>query len=406
MTIVVKGGSVLTAHGLVDCDLVVEDGVVASMGAGAAARESTVIDAVGCLVGPGFVDLHTHLRDPGQTWKEDLASGSSAAAAGGFTAITAMPNTDPPIDDPKLVADVLARGEEIGLTQVAVAGTVTRGRAGDELAPLEDLYAAGARLFTDDGDAVAGRLLAEALARLAGLPGSVLAQHAEDPDSSDESTGPVAAAEEEVVRGDLELLGRLGGRYHCQHVSARGTVELIERARQDGLQVTAEVTPHHLSFDDTNAPAGDANFKMYPPIRSRDDRMALITALSTGVLDVVATDHAPHTTEEKAVGMERAPRGVIGLETAAAAVWEVLGDPIRLFETLSIVPARITRLHEQGRPVQRGMTANLVVFDPSARWVPDRFASKSRNSPYLGRTMHGAVRATLYRGRVTYEGAS
>lgn len=406
MTLVVKGGAVLTPDGFVVRDLVIEGGVVASVEPGAATSGADVLDASGCLVGPGFVDLHTHLRDPGQTWKEDLATGSAAAAAGGFTAITAMPNTDPPLDDPKLVADIISRGEEVGLIEVGVAGAVTLGRAGEELAPLEDLYAAGARLFTDDGDCVTTPLLAEALRRLHPLPGAVLAQHPEDPELALDSTWPDAAAEIEVVRRDMDLLRRVGGRYHCQHVSAAGTVEVVRRAREQGMAVTAEVAPHHLSFDDTLADADDPDFKMYPPIRSSDDRRSLIAGLVEGVIDAVATDHAPHTVEEKAVGLEQAPRGVIGLETAAAAVWQVLADPIRLFETLSIAPARIAGLRDQGGLVAQGSTAHLVVFDPEARWIPDRFASRSQNSPYRGRTMRGRVRATVYRGRITYEAGS
>ena len=406
MTIVVKGGSVLTSQGMAMCDVVVEDGVVDSLEPEASVTAAEVVNASGCLVGPGFVDLHTHLRDPGQTWKEDLMSGSLAAAAGGFTAIIAMPNTDPPLDDPKLISDLVARGEEIGLTQLAVAGAVTRGRAGGDLAPLEDLYAAGARLFTDDGDVVATPLLAEALRRLDRLPGAVLAQHAEDPALSHGSVRPAAAAEVEVVRGDLDVLRRVGGRYHCQHVSAAGTVELLRLAREEGMGITAEVAPHHLTFDDTMAPADDPNFKMYPPIRSGEDRRAVVTALAEGVLDAVATDHAPHTAQEKAVGLEAAPRGVIGLETAAAAVWEVLDDPVRFFEVLSVAPARIAGLGEQGHHLRRGLPAHLVVFDPTRRWAPDRFVSRSANSPYRGRTMRGEVRATIYRGRLTYEAGS
>lgn len=379
----------LTGDGLRLADVVVDGEVVVGLGSARPPGGSTVIDATGCVVGPGFVDLHTHLRDPGQTWKEDLLSGSRAAVAGGYTAMTAMPNTDPPLDDPKLVADVAERGAEIGLVEVAVAAAVTMGRAGEELAPLDELYEAGARVFTDDGDPVASpALLAAALRRLRALPGALLAQHAEP--------------EVEMVRRDLAIVVETGGRYHCQHVSTAATLELIVDARRAGLEVTAEVTPHHLSFDREVAENGNPNFKMYPPLRSVEDRVALVEGLAAGAIDVVATDHAPHTDEEKDLGWEEAPRGVIGLETAAAAVWEALGDPVRLFSVLSSEPARIAGLADQGRPVKEGGTANLVVFDPTVTWVPGPFASRSANSPYLGRPMLGRPVGTVHRGRITH----
>ena len=386
--IVIRGGRVLTGDGLRLVDVIVDGGIVTALGRARDSGAASVIDATGCLVGPGFVDIHTHLRDPGQTWKEDLESGSLAAAAGGFTAITSMPNTDPPLDDPKLATDVLERGIEIGLVDIGVAAAVTRGRGGHELAPLEELYDAGARIFTDDGDVVrAPELFSEALDRLRRLPGAVLAQHAEP--------------EETIVRRDLALVAETGGRYHCQHVSSAETVELIRQARHDGLAVTSEVTPHHLSFYRDVAAPDDPNFKMYPPLRSAEDRRELIEGLAGGVIDVVATDHAPHTEEEKQVAWDAAPRGVIGLETAASAVWEALGDPLRFFEVLSTGPARIAGLPDQGFPVDVGVAANLVVFDPAASWSPDRFRSRSRNSPYLGRPMLGRPVATIYRGQIT-----
>lgn len=387
--IVISGGRVLTGDGLRLADVVIDEGVVAGLGSARHSRGATVIDATGCLVGPGFVDLHTHLRDPGQTWKEDLGSGSRAAAAGGFTAVTAMPNTDPPLDDPKLVADVAERGAEIGLVEVGVAAAVTMGRAGEELAPLDELYEAGVRIFTDDGDPVASpELLVEAMRRLRHLPGAVLAQHAEP--------------EIDMVRRDLELVAETGARYHCQHVSTAAALGQIAGARRAGLQVTAEVTPHHLSFDRDLADLGDANFKMYPPLRSMEDRKDLVDGLTRGVIDVVATDHAPHSDEEKSVGWEEAPWGVIGLETAAAAVWEALGDPVRLFSVLSSKPARIAGLSDQGFPIEEGSAANLVVFDPTVTWQPGDFVSRSSNSPYHGRSMLGRALATIHHGRITH----
>lgn len=414
--ILIRDAQVFTGAGLAEVDVLVDGGVVVELGAGMTAPGTTVIEASGCLVGPGFVDLHTHLREPGLTWKEDIRSGSEAAAAGGFTAVVAMPNTDPPVDDAKLVGEVRYRGDAVGLVEVGVAGALTKHRAGVEVTDLEALYEAGVRMFTDDGDAVLdGEALQEAMERLAHLPGAVLAQHAEDLSSSRGGhmhegevsrrlgiPGLPSRAEEDMVARDLRIVSRTGGRYHCQHVSAAGTVELIREAKADGLQVTAEVTPHHLSLDHTRLDGLDPNFKMYPPLRTAEDRAALQAGLVDGTVDAVATDHAPHALTEKAVPFEDAPRGVIGLETAAAVVHGVFNDPELLFERLSVAPARIAGLADQGRPVAPGEPANLVVFDPAMEWVAERFRSKSRNSPFLGSVMTGRCIATIFRGRVSH----
>lgn len=375
------------------------------------------LDAEGCFVGPGFVDLHTHFRDPGQTVKEDLNSGFSAAAAGGFTAAVAMPNTDPPLDRPELVSETLDRARELGSIELAVAAALTRSRAGREPTDLESLYARGVRLFTDDGDAVEdGEVAASLMQRLASLDGAVFAQHAEDssltrgghmhegPVSRDLGVkGMPSGAEEIIVSRDLELVRRTGARYHCQHVSTAGTVELIRLAKSDGLPVTAEVTPHHLTFDEEDVRDLDTRFKMYPPLRERSDRLALVSGLLDRTIDAVATDHAPHTAEEKARSFDEAPRGVIGLETAASATWAVTKDPEMLFDRLSTAPARIAGLADQGRRLAIGAPANIVVFDPKRRWVAREFKSKSHNSPFLGYELVGRPVATIYRGQLTYE---
>ncbi|HUG07490.1 MAG TPA: dihydroorotase [Acidimicrobiia bacterium] len=411
--IVIRGGEVLTDRGWIAADLSVDGGRIDTIGPNA--HGDVVIEASGCWVGPGFVDMHAHLREPGQTWKEDIASGSAAAAAGGFTAVTAMPNTDPPLDSPAMIERVRARAAEVGLTEVVVAAAVSRDRAGRSLSDLEGLYRAGVTVFSDDGDPVDAHLMGEALNTLASLPGAILAQHAEDPTmtvgghmhegkvSRALGVGGLAAeAETEVVRRDLELVARSGARYHCQHVSARMTVDLIRSAKRSELAISAEVTPHHLIFDHEDLSSLDTDFKMYPPLRAPEDREALVAGLREGTIDVIATDHAPHLPEEKAVEFEAAPRGVIGLETAASAAWEALGDRDLVFSALSTSPAGLLGLEDQGRPVAEGRVANLVVFDPSATWVPNGFASKSSNSPFLGREMSGVVRATLLRGRITH----
>lgn len=412
--IVLRGGDVLTPGGWKTADVGVEGSVVTAVGTGFGG--GLEIDAKGCLVGPGLVDLHTHLREPGQTWKEDIASGSAAAAKGGFTAVTAMPNTDPPVDTPKVVESIVSTATTVDLVDIVPAAALTKGRAGAAPADVEALFRAGVRLFTDDGDSVEDAdLLREVMRRIAALPGAFVAQHAEDTTMTSGGhmhEGQVSRslgvggmpweAETGMVQRDLAIVAATGARYHCQHVSARATVEVIRAAKRSGLPVTSEVTPHHLTFDDSWLTDLDPDFKMYPPLRTRDDRMALVEAVADGTIDAVATDHAPHQPDEKAVGFIDAPRGVTGLETAAAAVWEIVADEDRFFEVLSRAPARILGLADQGRPVEAGMTANLVVFDPAATWTAGDFASKSSNSPYRGRKMKGQVRATIRRGRVIH----
>jgi len=408
--ILIESGKVLTTSGWRDADVLIESGKVKEVGRGL--RAETVVDASGCLVGPGLVDIHTHVREPGETWKEDVSSASMAAVRGGYTAMVAMPNTVPPADSPKVTGLVQEIGHRVGLVDVIPAGTLTVGRAGAAASDLEAMYESGVRMFTDDGDSVANtETLRGIMLRVAALPGAIVAQHAEDVSMTAGGHmhegelsrrlgigGLPAEAETSVVERDLRLVRETGASYHCQHVSSKMTIELIRDAKAEGLPVTAEVTPHHLSFDVSELEALDTNFKMYPPLRTDQDRAALVAALRDGTIDVVATDHAPHGADEKSQAFTDAPRGVIGLETAAAAVWAALGEETKLFEVMSINPARTMGLGAQGLPIAPGNPANLVVFDPEAEWVADEFASKSANSPFLGSTMKGRVVATLHHG--------
>ena len=412
--IAIRNGEVLTTNGWLRTDVLVADGRIAALGT--APDVPVEVDATGCLVGPGFVDLHTHLREPGQTYKEDISSGSRAAAAGGFTAITAMPNTEPAMDTPKVVEEVLETAAANACIDVVASAALTLGRAGATPVDFEKLYEIGVRLFTDDGDSVGDSDVMEAaMRRIAALPGAFVAQHAEDRSRTSEGHmheselsrslgigGLPAEAETDVVRRDLDLVSVTGARYHSQHVSAKTTVELIRHAKESGLPVTAEVTPHHLTFDQSRLADLDPNFKMYPPLRDSEDRAALVAALDEGIIDAVATDHAPHLAEEKQAGFVEAPRGVIGLETAAAATWEALGDRDRFFAALSGVPAKLLGLDQHGSPVAVGRHANLVVFHTRQTWVPSQFLSRSSNSPYKGRTMTGRVVATIRRGELVH----
>lgn len=414
--IVLQGGTVLTADGIRVTDVVIDGDTIHQLGPIEGTSE-VVIDASGCWVGPGFVDIHVHLREPGQEWKEDIASGSRAAAAGGYTAVVAMPNTVPAIDEGHRARFVLERGRETGLCHVVPAGALTKDRAGIELARLDELLDAGVRVFTDDGDSLADAgLLRRAMEYLANRD-CVISQHAEDAgltagghmhEGSVSSRlgmgGLPSLAEEAVVARDIALVRLTGATYHVQHVSSAGTVELIRQAKAEGLPVTAEVTPHHLAFDHREVESMDPNFKMYPPLRSPEDAAELRKALIDGTIDAVATDHAPHADHEQEVPFEEAPRGVIGLETAAAAVLTHTDlDQAAFFDRMATAPARIGRIADHGQPLAEGSPANLVVVDPQATWSPDRFHSRSQNSPFLGHKLRGSVRATIYRGRVTHQ---
>lgn len=405
---IISGGTVLTPQGPITGDVRIDGDRVVEVGGEIAGSDR--LDAAGCWVGPGFVDLHTHLREPGQEWKEDIESGRRAAAAGGFTTVVAMPNTDPPIDSGH-VADHVWRRHGV---EVVPAGCLTLHRAGERLAHLDDLWASGVRIFTDDGDTVADAgLLRRAMEYIAQL-GGLVAQHAEDPglargghmhEGSVSSrlgiTGLPASAEEVVVARDLRLVEVTGCNYHTQHVSTAGTVELVREAKRQGLPVTAEVTPHHLVFDHSAVASMDPVFKMYPPLRTAEDVAALRQALIDGVIDCVATDHAPHSAHEKDVPFDEAPRGVIGLETAAAVVNETLELPIaEFFARMADAPRCI--LGREAVHVGPGSPADVVVFDPAARWTPGRFHSRSENSPWAGSELTGRVRATFAGGEMVY----
>lgn len=398
MRYLITGGSVLTGSGIEDLDVELIDGFVTRLETGIQPDGHQVVDASGSWVGPGFFDLHTHLREPGQEWKEDIASGMAAAIAGGFTAVVAMPNTDPVIDAGHLARQI-TRFEPI---RVIPSGAISLGQQGSHLAHLDDLWAAGVRLFTDDGYTVADAgLLRRAMEYIAQL-GGVVAQHAEDPglcrnghmhegtvSSRLGITGLPAAGEEVIIARDLKLVELTGCRYHVQHASTAGTVELIRSAKRAGLPVTAEVTPHHLMLDHRQVESMDPVYKMYPPLRSPDDVDALRAGLVDGTIDAVGTDHAPHAAFEKDVTFEEAPRGVVGLETAASIVRAAVDlDQATFFERMAIAPAKV--LGERSGPVAIG-SSDVVVFDPGADWVFDRPRSKSANSPWLGQVLKGTV---------------
>lgn len=403
-------------------DVLVADGRVAEVGRRLSDAKADVIGVDGAVIAPGLVDLHVHLREPGREDEETIATGSAAAVLGGFTAIVAMPNTDPVCDNAAIAEKVAARGRRVGLAEVMPAGAITRGLEGRHLAPIGEMAACAARvrLFTDDGRGVQdARLLRRAMEYIRGF-GAICAEHCEEASLAEGGQmhegelssalglkGVPPEAEEIALARDLALVRLTGVRFHALHVSTAGSVELIRRAKAQGLPVTAEATPHHMVLTDAELTSYDTNFKVNPPLRSAADVEALRRGLAEGTIDAVATDHAPHAGQEKEAEFELAPPGMIGLETALAAVLHELvgGGALSLFEAvrrMSTTPARILGLEGQGGPLTPGTPANLTVFDPDARWVvdPSRFTSLSRNSPWAGRQLTGKVLHTVSGGRL------
>jgi dihydroorotase len=384
------------------------------------------IDASGCWVGPGLVDLHTHLREPGREEAETIESGALAAARGGFTAIVAMPNTEPALDNVALVSYVLDRGARTPI-DVTVAGAITVGRRGELLAPLAEMAMLGVRLFTDDGTGVQDPSLMRRALTYAKPLGVRLAQHCEDEllaagGSMNEGAlsgrlglvGRPALAEEIMVMRDIELVRLTGGSVHFLHLSTARSVVMAVAARSQGLPVTFEVAPHHFTLDESACAGFDPLFKVHPPLRTASDVAALRQAMRDGLVDAVATDHAPHAPELKDLAFDESPAGMLGLEHAAALTFEALGgtacDPLTFYELLSRGPARIAQLRHGDQRVRHtahggllvaGEDANLVVFDPRITWVAsrDRLQSRSTNTPYDGRQLIGRVRCTNSKGQ-------
>ncbi|HLI44622.1 MAG TPA: dihydroorotase [Acidimicrobiales bacterium] len=431
--VLVRGGTVVDQTGSRRADVLVAGSAVVEVGeAIPVPARATVLDAGGCLVAPGLVDLHTHLREPGGEVAETVETGTRAGVLGGYCALVAMPNTEPPIDCPSVARDVLELGRK-ALCEVAVAAAITLGREGRQLAPMGELAALGIHLFTDDGAGVQDPSVMRQALEYASDLGVVLAQHCQDDALASGGQmhegawssrlgipGQPALAEESMLARDLALVRLTGSPMHFLHLSSAGSVDLVRRAKAEGLPVTAEVTPHHLSLTDAEVASYDPVFKVNPPLRSAADLEALRAGLEDGTLDAVATDHAPHTPERKELPFEEAPSGMLGLETAlpvtsAALRREGCDVPYQLlFAALSWQPARIARLDRasggrQGGPVAPGAPANLVVYDPAATWTvdPSRLASRSRNTPFAGRQLAGRVRHTLVEGEpVVVDGAA
>lgn len=424
--VVLRGGTVVRPDGSARLDVAIADGRVVEVAPTIDGDGADVLDCSGCAIGPGLVDLHAHLREPGMEEAETVESAARAAALGGFTAVVAMPNTEPACDDVSVVHEVRARARR-AVCDVAVAGAITAGRRGEALAPMGELASAGVTLFTDDGACVAdGEVMRRALEYAKGLS-VTLAQHCEAPDLANGGVvhegelssllglrGQPELAETAVVFRDLGLVELTGAAMHFLHLSTPGAVLLVDDAKRRGLPVSCEVAPHHLTLTDEATSGYDPRFEVQPPLRPRATRDALVACLREGRIDAVATDHAPHPDERKLVPFDEAAPGMLGLQHAVGLTAAALGgadcDLVRLFTLLSFRPAQIARLCDtdprlggespQGQVVEPGAAANLCVVDLETPLVVsvDQLASRSRNSPYLGMTLPVSVRHTLHRG--------
>ncbi len=410
---VIKGGTVIDGSGERIADVTVSAGRISAIGPNLSG--SQVIDASGCVVSPGFVDLHVHLRQPGREEAETVETGSRAAALGGFTAIVAMPNTEPAQDSVAVVEQVRRWGQDAGLCEVLPSGCLTIGRAGERMAPLGELAAAGVHLFTDDGNGVQDPLLMRRIMEYSLDLDIVLAQHCE---VSRLTTGAVmhegccsshlglpgwpSIAEELMVHRDIELSRLTGARVHFLHLSTVRSVDLVRAAKADGLRVTAEAAPHHFTLSDEMLRTFDATYKVNPPLRTAEDIAAIKAGLRDGTIDAIATDHAPHPAHQKEQALDAAPPGMLGLQTALSlSLGELDLDLPQIIALLSTRPAAIAGVADRhGGPLAPGRAANITVFDPHASWTvePDRLASKSRNTPYAGRAVRGVVRHTVLNG--------
>ncbi len=405
-----------------ESDVLVEGGRISRVEPGISPGKAEVLDAGGCIVAPGFVDMHAHLREPGMEYKEDVASGSRAAACGGYSAVFCMPNTDPAIDNSSVAEYVFDRGLDEGLCMVLPHGAVTQSRKGEALAPMGEMGScrAGVKGYSDDGDPVSDAEIMRRAMEYARTMGALIISHSEEKSLTEGGQmnegyystllglrGIPPESERIAVFRDICLAEKTGARLHLAHLSTAASVQLVREAKARGVKVTCEVTPHHFSLQDSDLVGYDTNLKMNPPLRSAADVEALLEGLADGTIDVIATDHAPHASHEKETEFDRAEFGVVGLETALALV------VTRLVETgvldleaaiakLTAGPAAIMEMERWGyRPaVEEGVEANLVVFDPEAEWIvdPRAFRSRSANTPYAGWQVRGRVLHTVFRG--------
>jgi dihydroorotase len=401
-------------------DVLIEDGQIVAVGADLQAEDAEVIDAGGCWIAPGFVDLHTHLREPGQEYKEDIASGGRSAVAGGFSSIACMANTQPVNDDPAMTDFIIDRAKQDSPARVYPVAAATRGLEGEVMTEMSALVGAGAVAFSDDGKTIMDGNVMRHVLEYSRLVGAPVITHGEDRHlvaNGVVNEGPVstklglpgnpAVAEVVLIVRDLILADLTGAHLHVAHVSTRGAVDAIRQARERGVNATAEVTPHHLTLTDEAALGYDTNTKVAPPLRSAADVLACREGLVDGTIDAIATDHAPHALHEKDLEFTKAPPGLIGFETAFPVVLDLVRkdelSPLELMRRLSTNPARILR--RPGGSLAVGEPADVTVLNPDTRWTydPVKGYSKSRNSPWAGQTMEGRAIATIVGGQLVFD---
>jgi dihydroorotase len=400
-------------------DLLIRDGKIAELNSKSSKAEKT-IDATGCYVTPGLIDIHVHFREPGDEEEETIASGAAAAVAGGFTSVCCMPNTKPPLDNEGQIEFILREAQRVGLANVYPIGAITKGRQGKELAEIGSMSQRGAVAFTDDGIGVADASVMRKAMQYSRMFDACLMQHCEEPTLSGGSMhagivstilglgGIPAEAEQLMIARDLLLNRKIDCRYHVQHISTEWSVELVRRAKKDGQRVTAEVSPHHLLLTDESCRSYDTNFKMNPPLRTAEDVAACIEGVRDGTIDCLATDHAPHLLEEKELEFAAASFGIIGLECALALYVKALVEPghidwLKLIDLMSTRPAKIAKL-DRGT-LQTGAVADVTIIDPKAAWTIDvkKFRSKSRNCPFNGWKVHARPVATVVSGDMKWQ---
>lgn len=420
-SLLIKNGTVLDPSQVFErrVDLFVQDGKITALG-GHLPKADRTIDAAGCLVVPGLIDLHVHLREPGDEEEETIASGCAAAVAGGFTGVVCMPNTKPPLDNEGQITFVIREAQQVDLCYVWPTGAITKGREGKELAEMGSMLEQGAIAFTDDGVGVADAAVMRKSLQYARMFDAMIMQHCEEQSLSGGAMnaglmatklglpGIAPEAEELMIARDLLLNRGIGCRYHVQHISTAGAVNLVRQAKRDGQRVTAEATPHHLLLTDECCRTYDTNYKMSPPLRTAADVKAVIDGVKDGTIDVLATDHAPHLAEEKEHEFPYAPNGIIGLECAMPLYVKALVEPghidwMKLVELMSTRPAQVLGLKKG--TLQQGADADIAIIDPQREWTvdPGQFKSKSRNCPFAGWKLKGRVMATVVAGDVKYE---
>ncbi len=422
MKVLIKNGRVIDPASKLDkvSDLLIEDGKIAEIKTALSAKADQIIDAKGCFVMPGFIDLHTHLRDPGFEEKETIETGALAAARGGFTTILAMPNTSPVVDNADVVNYIHQKAKNLAVVHVLSIGTVTKGQEGKELADIHQMVLAGIPAISEDGKSVMDTKIYYQAMQIAKEEGIPVFAHCEDKNlmmSGVVNAGKQAeklhlpgilnAVEDTVIARDLVLAESTGAQLHLCHCSTKNSVLMLKDAKAHGLKVTAEACPHHFTLTDEDITEDNADFKMNPPLRSKEDMEAIREGLKNDIIDVIATDHAPHTAIEKGMSMKKAPFGIVGLETAASLTYSelVLGKyltPMQMAEKLSYNPAKIIGI-EKGA-LKEGAAADIVIFDPNKTYtiLKEDLAGKAKNTPFHNRKVTGKVMATLVDGRVVY----